>query len=70
VLGRVAGVGGIGFANLIARVLLKQLNADYRFHWMWSLLALMGTAALTVGTGWMASHRILGQKPLEVLREE
>jgi putative ABC transport system permease protein len=70
VLGLVAGVVGIGFANVIARVLLKQLNADYRFHWMWSLLALMGTAALTVGTGWMASHRILGQKPLEVLREE
>ncbi len=55
VLGLVAGVVGIGFANVIARVLLKQLSADYRFHWMWSLLALMGTAALTVGRdGWRA----------------
>jgi putative ABC transport system permease protein len=34
------------------------------------LCALALTAALTVATGWMASHRILGQKPLEVLREE
>jgi putative ABC transport system permease protein len=31
---------------------------------------LLGTAALTVATGWLASHRILGRKPLEVLREE
>ena len=70
VLGLVAGIVGIGFANVIARVLLKQMNADYRFHVIWTVLALLGTAALTVGTGWMASHRILGQKPLEVLREE
>jgi len=35
-----------------------------------NLTALAGTAALTVVTGWIASHRLLGQKPLEVLREE
>jgi putative ABC transport system permease protein len=70
VLGLVAGVVGIGFANLIARVLLGRLSATYHFHWSWSVVALLGTAALTVVTGWMASHRILGQKPLEVLREE
>ena len=28
------------------------------------------TASLAVLTGWAASFRILGQKPLEVLREE
>jgi putative ABC transport system permease protein len=70
VLGLVAGVVGIGFANLIARVLLKQLTAKYQFEWGWNALALLGTAGLTVATGWMASHRILGQKPLEILREE
>ena len=70
VLGLVAGVVGIGFANLIARVLLGRMNATYHFHWSWNGLALLGTAALTVATGWLASHRILGQKPLEVLREE
>ncbi len=70
VLGLVAGVVGIGFANLIARVLLGRLSATYHFHWSWNALALLGTAALTVATGWLASHRILGQKPLEVLREE
>jgi putative ABC transport system permease protein len=70
VLGLVAGVVGIGFANLIARSLLNRLSANYHFHWGWNGLALLGTAGLTVLTGWMASHRILGQKPLEVLREE
>jgi putative ABC transport system permease protein len=70
VLGLVAGVVGIGFANLIARSLLNRLSATYHFHWGWNGLALLGTAGLTVMTGWMASHRILGQKPLEVLREE
>ena len=70
VLGLVSGVVGIGFANLIAKVLLGRLSATYRFHWSWNLAALLGTAALTVATGWVASHRILGQKPLEILREE
>jgi putative ABC transport system permease protein len=70
VLGLVAGVVGIGFANLIARTLLVRLSVTYRFHLTWNLAALLGTAALTVVTGWVASHRILGQKPLEVLREE
>ena len=70
VLGLVAGVVGIVFANLIARVLLGRMSAAYHFHWGWNAVALLGTAALTVVTGWLASHRILGQKPLEVLREE
>jgi putative ABC transport system permease protein len=70
VLGLVAGVVGIGFANVIARVLLTKLTVAYHFQWVWTVGALAGTAALTVATGWLASHRILGRKPLEVLREE
>jgi putative ABC transport system permease protein len=70
VLGLVAGVVGIGFANVVARTLLSRLSVTYHFEWMWTAVALCGTALLTVATGWMASHRILGQKPLEVLREE
>jgi putative ABC transport system permease protein len=70
VLGLVAGIVGLGFANIIARVLLKRMTVAYHFQWGWNGAALLGTAALTVATGWMASHRILGQKPLEVLREE
>jgi putative ABC transport system permease protein len=70
VLGLVAGVVGVVFANIIARVLLKRMTVTYHFEWQWALVALVGTAGLTVATGWMASHRILGRKPLEVLREE
>jgi putative ABC transport system permease protein len=70
VLGLVAGVVGISFANVIARVLLTKLTVAYHFQWMWTVGGLLGTAALTVATGWLASHRILGRKPLEVLREE
>ena len=70
VLGLVAGIVGILFANIIAKVLLTRMTVTYHFQWGWNGLALLGTAGLTVMTGWMASHRILGQKPLEVLREE
>ena len=70
VLGLVAGFVGIVFANVIAAVLLDRMVVAYHFEWTWAAAALLGTAALTVATGWMASHRILGQKPLEVLREE
>jgi putative ABC transport system permease protein len=70
VLGLVSGVVGILFANVIARVLLTRMTVAYHFLWGWTVAALVGTAGLTVATGWMASHRILGRKPLEVLREE
>ncbi|MDW5265442.1 MULTISPECIES: ABC transporter permease [Acidobacteriaceae] len=70
VLGLVAGTVGITFANVIARVVLHRMDVVFHWQWGWSALALVGTAALTVATGWVASHRILGQKPLEVLREE
>jgi putative ABC transport system permease protein len=70
VLGLVAGVVGVGFANLIARVLLSRMTVAYHFRWDWTAALLAGTALLAVATGWAASHRILGQKPLEVLREE
>jgi putative ABC transport system permease protein len=70
VLGLVAGIVGVGFANLIAHNLLGRMSVPYRFHWSWTLTALLATAAITVFTGWAASFRVLGQKPLEVLREE
>ncbi len=70
VLGLVAGLVGVFFANLIVRELLHALTIPNQIQWSWSVLGLLGTAVLTVFTGWIASHRILGQKPLEVLREE
>ena len=70
VLGLVAAVVGVGFANAIASAILHKLTVSYQFHWLWTVAALAGTALLTVATGWFASYRVLGQKPLEVLREE
>lgn len=70
VLGLVSGVVGIGFANLITRTILHQMNVAFKAQLLLNFSALAGVAALTVATGWMASHRILEQKPLEVLREE
>lgn len=70
VLGLVAGSVGIAFANGIARVLLGRMSVTYHFHWGWTVAALIATALATVATGWAASFRVLGQKPLEVLREE
>jgi putative ABC transport system permease protein len=71
VLGLVAGFVGLIFANILARqLLLRVLHFDYHFQPWMDLSAWLATAALTVAAGWLASHRILGQKPLEVLREE
>jgi len=69
-LGLVAGVVGVVFANLVARAMLKQMTLPWELPWRASLAALGLTAVLTVGTGWAASFRVLGKKPLEVLREE
>jgi len=71
VLGLIAGAVGLVFANLLARnLLIHALHFDYQFQpWMnFGLWA--GVGLLTVLAGWLASHRVLGQKPLEVLREE
>jgi putative ABC transport system permease protein len=72
VLGLLAGAVGAVFANLLTRVLLHlpQIDAKWHFEWLATLVALVGTAVLAAATGWLASYRILGLRPLEVLREE
>jgi putative ABC transport system permease protein len=70
VLGLLAGLAGALFANGLSRLLLHVAEvpfvSDTEADWAGILL----TAFLAVVTGWIASFRILGQKPLEVLREE
>ena len=70
VLGLLAGSVGVVFANLLARVLLQRLDVGFHIEWRATLIALVGTAVLATATGWIASYRILGLRPLEVLREE
>lgn len=71
VIGTVAGLmGGLlagGFAWL---VLNRLLRADASPDVLPMLVAIAGTALLAVVTGWAASYRTLGQKPLEILRDE
>jgi putative ABC transport system permease protein len=70
-LGAVAGIMGAllagGFTNL---VLTQLLDTEFHIDWTASLLCIVLTAVLANVAGWAASFRILGQKPLEVLREE
>jgi putative ABC transport system permease protein len=70
VLGLLAGSVGVIFANVLTRVLLRKLEVGFQIEWTATLVALAGTAVLATATGWIASHRILGLRPLEVLREE
>jgi len=67
----VAGAMGALLANGFANLLLKRLlDAPVSFPILPSLASIVATALIANAAGWMASFRILGQKPLEILREE
>ena len=71
VIGTVAGLmGGMlagGFAWLVLNRLLEaKTSADT----LPLVVSIAGTATLAIATGWLASFRTLGQKPLEILRDE
>ena len=70
VLGLLAGAVGVVFANVLTRILLHRLDVAFSFDPVAALVTLFGTAVLAVATGWLASYRVLGLRPLEVLREE
>lgn len=71
ILGAVAGLMGGLLASGFSRLLLTWfLDASFRYDVVPNLLAILLTAVIAVLAGWLASYRILGQKPLEVLRNE
>ncbi len=70
VLGLLAGGVGVVFANILTRVLLRKLEVGFHLDIYAAVVTLAGTALLATVTGWSASYRILGLRPLEVLREE
>jgi putative ABC transport system permease protein len=71
ILGAVAGIMGTLLANAFSGLLLKRfLDAHLHFEAGASLAAVALTALIANAAGWIASFRILGQKPLQVLREE
>ncbi len=70
-LGATAGVIGSALASLLAFVLLHFF---LELPWSAELVRLsagvFGATLLTILTGFLATYRILGQKPLAVLRQE
>ena len=70
-LGAVAGLMGSLLASGFAALVLRRL-LDVPFHFAPgpALVTVAATALTAAGAGWAASFRILGQKPLEVLRDE
>ena len=70
-LGGVAGLLGALLAAAFSSLVLKRLlDAKFHFDIVATGVAIVGTALLANVSGWLASFRILRQKPLEVLREE
>lgn len=71
VLGIVAGAMGSLLATVFSRLLLRRFfDAPFTFDPVPNLVAVVATAIIASGAGWLASFRILGQKPLEILRGE
>lgn len=71
ILGGVAGLAGSLLASGFAGLLLTRwLEAPFRLAWQPTVATSALTALLAAASGWLASFRILGRKPLEVLRSE
>ena len=70
-LGAVAGLIGALLGTGLSAVMLRRVwEAEARVAVTPVLVAIVATAFIANAAGWLASARILGQKPLEVLREE
>ena len=71
VLGMVAGLMGSLLATGFSSLLLKRFfDAPFAIDLAPNVVAVLATALIAAASGWLASFRILGQKPLEILRGE
>ena len=72
ILGLAAGAIGSLLATAFTWLVLKRFfeEAPFRFDWAAIVVSVAATATVAAAAGWLASWRILGQKPLEVLRGE
>jgi putative ABC transport system permease protein len=70
-LGVIAGVGGSALAAVLSWVVLRLLlDAPWRLAPMTLAAGVALATALSVAVGFLATWRLLGQKPLPVLRRE
>ena len=71
ILGATAGLVGGLLANVFTRIVSDRfIDAPFDFDWLSLIYVMIGTALLANAAGWLASARILDQRPLEVLRGE
>lgn len=71
VLGAVAGLVGGVLANVFTKIIAEKfIETSFDFAWLSLAAVTFGTALLANLAGWLASARILDQRPLEVLRGE
>ena len=71
ILGAAAGLLGSILATVFSNLLLTRLmEAKALIEWMPALTAIVLSALVANAAGWLASARLLSQKPLEVLRHE
>ncbi|HZT38191.1 MAG TPA: FtsX-like permease family protein [Bryobacteraceae bacterium] len=71
ILGGVAGLTGAALAVAFSALVMKRLlRASVHIEYSAVLIAVVATAVAANAAGWLASYRVLGQKPLEALREE
>jgi len=70
-LGAASGLVGAILANVFTRIIAdKFIDAPFDFNWPSLLITMIGTVLLANLAGWLASVRILDQRPFEVLRGE
>ena len=70
-LGAAAGVGGTVLATVLAWAVVRWvLDAPWSFDPTPLLIGLAATIALALAVGFLVTFRLLGQKPLPVLRRE
>jgi putative ABC transport system permease protein len=70
-LGMVAGLmGSLLAAGFAALVLKRLLQIDFHPAFVTQAIAVATAALVATVAGWAASFRILGRKPLEILRDE
>lgn len=71
ILGLVAGLMGGLLATAFSRLLMTRLlDAEFRVEWLPNAATVVLVGALSLLAGWLASARVLTQKPLQVLRDE
>ena len=71
ILGAISGAVGGVLANLFTRIIANRfIDANFSFDWLSLFAVIIATVFLANAAGWLASARVLSQRPLEVLRGE